>query len=381
MHIGIDATALYGRYNGVEYALWNGLRALAELRSKHFYSVWIPEDGPGMAELESFGSRWRWHRLPFPGSNKLRRIAWQQTLLPRLLKRQTCDVLYAPTYVSPIRASVPVVLGVYDLIALDSPEFATRANRLHYRAVLPAALRGAACVIVPTPAVAAKARRFSNQVRVVPLSVDVEFRPAGEAAVAELRGRLGLPDEYLLFVGNREPKKNLPRLLAAMELLAEEHAVPPVVIAGEARAWGEAMAVPAKIQLIRLGYVPRADLPVLMSACTAFLFPSLAEGFGLPVLEALACGAPVVASTAVPIPQLHRVTVMCDPLSVPSIAAAVELMLGDAEFRAGLALRAPVFAASYSARSAAEATLSILEEVAKGSFARPASNGEAGLQP
>lgn len=365
MHIGIDATALYGRYNGVEYALWNNLRGLAALQSKHFFSLWIPRDAPP-PDVLNFGPRWCWNRLPYEGGHKARRIVWQQTQLPGLLRHDRCDVLYAPTYVSPLCSPVPVVLSVFDLIALNASQYATRANRLHYGAVLPSAMRRAARIVVPVPAIAHEVARFTDAAKVHIISPGVEdiFQPASGDATGALRAKYGLPEDYLLFVGNREPKKNLPRLLGALQLLAARREVPPLVIAGEARAWGDDLTVPRGITVRRLGYVPREELPALMSGCTIFVFPSLAEGFGLPVLEALSCGAPVVASTAVPIPNLGAAAELCEPEDVNSVAAAIEELLQDGALRADLARRAPQFAAEFSAQSSARKLLGVLEEAA-----------------
>ena len=365
MHIGIDATALYGDYNGVERALWNLLCALNEIESRNFFSLWIPRDGPKPKELDRFGARWRFHRLGFDGNNKARRIAWQQTQLPQCLKRENCDVLFAPTYVAPLACPIPFVLCVYDLIALYQPHFATRANRLHYRAVLPASLRRAARVVVPSEAVARDVRRYAKteKIRVVAPGIeDIFFReiPLNEQAAARLKWNL--PERYVLFVGNREPKKNLPRLLQALEVLEARREVPPLVIVGEARAWGEELEVPRGVLVRRLGYVPRADLPLLMSGCAAFVFPSLAEGFGLPVLEALACGAPVVASTCVPIANLKNAALLCEAESVESIANAVEQLLANENLANDLSRRARVFAAQFSLARSAQTMLRILEE-------------------
>src|SRR5687767_9692892 len=152
MNIGIDATALYGRYSGVEYALWNLLHALRAVDDDNEYIVYIPQDGPP-PNLQKFNSRWRWVRLPFTGAQKLGRIFWQQVLLPHQLQRDQCQILHAPTYIAPLRAPVPVVLTVYDLIALTQPHFATLANRLHYGVLLPRCIERAQRVIVPSDAV------------------------------------------------------------------------------------------------------------------------------------------------------------------------------------------------------------------------------------
>ncbi|HEX8550518.1 MAG TPA: glycosyltransferase family 1 protein [Abditibacteriaceae bacterium] len=365
MHIGIDATALYGVYNGVERALWNLLSALHDIDSHNFYTIWIPSDGPSMEELAPFGGRWRWQRLSFRGEEKLRRIAWQQLQLPRLLRREACDVLHAPTYVAPLLARVPVVLTVYDLIALEQPEFATRANTWHYRAVLPASLCRAKTILVPSDAVAGGVahRVGTEKVRVIAPGVeDIFFRKPTEGAKHAARHNWNLPDDFLLFVGNWEPKKNLTRLLAALETLAQTRPLPPLVIAGGGRAWGDGIPKPPSLDVRRIGYMPREALPSLYSLCTAFVFPSLAEGFGLPVAEALVCGAPVLASESVPIAGLREASVLCNPRDVGSIARGIEQLLADADLRVALAQRGRALSAEFSSANAARHTLAALEE-------------------
>jgi glycosyltransferase involved in cell wall biosynthesis len=362
MRIGIDATALYGRYGGVEYALWNLLVALHAEDAHNEYHLYIPCDGPPRARLGNFNARWRWHRLPFHGAQKLRRIFWQQTTLPAQLRRDGCDILHAPTYIAPRSTPVPTVLTVYDLIALTHPEFATAPNRLHYGALLPRSIQNATRVIVPTRAVAGEIEtRFPTaRTSVVPLGLEpIFFAPPSTPDLERVRARYCLPEEYLLFVGNFEPKKNLPVLLSALDSLPD---APPLVIAGGNRAWRghEAGSTPG---VKSIGYVARADLPALYSGCKAFIFPSLAEGFGLPVLEALACGAPVVTSNHVPLPDLQRVALICDPYNASEIAASLKYILKNADEAARLKSAGQEYARAFTWRRAARETLAIYSEL------------------
>jgi glycosyltransferase involved in cell wall biosynthesis len=371
MRIGIDATALYGRYGGVEYALWNLLVALHAEDAHNEYHLYIPCDGPPRARLGNFNARWHWHRLPFRGTQKLRRILWQQTTLPAQLRRDGCDILHAPTYIAPWSTPVPTVLTVYDLIALTHPEFATAPNRLHYGALLPRSIKNAARVIAPTRAVADEIEtRFPTaRTSVVPLGLEpIFFAPPRTPDLERVRARYCLPEEYLLFVGNFEPKKNLPALLSALALLPN---APPLVIAGGNRAWRghEAADVcdestPGSTPKIKtIGYVSRADLPALYAGCEAFIFPSLAEGFGLPVLEALACGASVVTSTKVPLPDLKQVALICDPQNAAEIAASLKLILQNAPEAARLKSAGQEYARAFTWRRAARETLAIYREL------------------
>ena len=398
MRIGVDATALYGRYGGVEYSLWNLLGALRVENSSHEFRVFIPNDGPPPAQLRAFDENWKFIRLPFRGEEKLRRIFWQQAVLPGQLTREKCDLLHSPTYVAPLRTSVPVALTVYDLIALSQPQFATPLNRRHYGLMLPPSIQGARRIIAPSENVKWEiSLRFpeaAQRTRVVPLGVEPIFFQAPSApALDEVRNRYDLPEKYLLFVGNFEPKKNLVNLLRALKTLPD---APTLIVAGGMRAWPNSEIesshdkslhdesshdeilhnepcenenpIARKIgagstpRVRGIGYVARRDLPALYAQCEAFVFPSLAEGFGLPVLEALACGAPVVTSAAVPLPDLSAAAIICDPHSPASIASAIAGVLGSASERARLKAAGREHARPFTWRRAAHQTEEIYEE-------------------
>ena len=343
MKIVFDATALHhpsGQRGGIETALWETFASLRALDGRNHYLACVPADAPviepKLARLDApagaapddlwrNSERWVWHRLPFDSAQKARRIWWQQFELPRLVRQTGADLLHSWNYVMPLMSPVPTILTVQDLIALDQPRFARRANRAHYRALVPQSLKRAARVIVSTPAMrdAVKRRAPNADVRVIPLGIAPEFRaPVAPAKIARVRQKYDLPAKFLFYLGNFEPKKNLPNLLRALQLLPD---APPLIVAGGIAPW------PQFDRLLRgvrqLGFVPRADLPALLSACDVFCFPSLCEGFGLPVVEALACGAPVVASRAVPLPDLERVAPCPSPHNPREIADAMARLL------------------------------------------------------
>jgi glycosyltransferase involved in cell wall biosynthesis len=388
MRIGVDATALFGRFGGVEYALWNLLLALREAEERGLlapcsWTVWVPRDGPLREARRAFPPSWRWERLPFAGADKARRIAWQQGALPGAARRARLDVLHCPTYVCPLRAEVPVVLGVYDFIALSQPRFATRLNRLHYGLLLPLSARRAARVIVPSRVVADDLQRFAPGARgvLVPLGVeDFFFVEPSARELEQARARWNLPPRFVLFVGNPEPKKNMVSIIHAMRGWPVEMRGIPLVTAGGARAWKDFAPLHAgttnvaanasgqsEVLVRSLGYVPRGDLPLLFRLCSAFAFPSLAEGFGLPVLEALACGAPVVASDRVPIEGIESVARLVDPLDVAALAHALAEALDESTaVRRESGERAQKWARRFSWHTAALKTAAVYREAAGG---------------
>jgi len=339
--IALDATPLFGRFGGIENALWQTIRALHELDLSHEFDVFVPLDAPDSPLSKA---NWQWRRLAFEGRNKARRIAWQQLELPRLLAREGFDLLHATNYVMPLWSPVRTVVSIPDLIALDFPRFALRANRLHYRALLPQTLKRADVLLASTPRGRDAIRRRVRGARVLVAPLGVEpawFEPVSGRELEAVRDKFDLPDRFLFYAGNFEPKKNLPHLIQAVASLGNN--APELVLAGGIKPWRELEQ--SRLRARFLGFVSQSELRVLMSACRVFCFPSLAEGFGLPVLEALACGARVVASTQVPIAGLESVARTPNPRFSRSIAKSIEVALDDDSFEA---TRARDFARGFS---------------------------------
>jgi len=206
-------------------------------------------------------------------------------------------------------------------------------------------------------------RRRARRVRVVPLGVDeLFFRDVTPAQIAEVRRIHQLPPRFCFFLGNFEPKKNLANLLRAFDRLESVRMnTPPLVIAGGVRPWSGHEKTLGRVQL--LGYLEREQLPALFAASEVFCFPSLSEGFGLPVLEAMAAGVPVVASHNVPLPCLRDVALLAEPRSPFSIAGQVERILDDAFLREELRFTGRAYAREFTWRRTGERILDIYREL------------------
>jgi glycosyltransferase involved in cell wall biosynthesis len=289
------------------------------------------EAPPGLAV-----SRARWDtRGPW------RRILWEQTYLAAVTRKM--DLVHGLAFAVPFMSSCPTVVTVHDLSFLRHPSAFRPFNRTYLSLITQASTRRAARVI----AVSASTRQDvitlcgvpAEKVVVVPNGVTPEFSPADPAEVSAFRQRKGLPERYILFLGTLEPRKNLVRLLDAYALLharaqgASAPAVPPLVIAG-GKGWfyQEIFARVSALGLIGQvtfpGFVPAEELPWWYRGAALFVYPSLFEGFGLPVLEAMACGTPTITSRASSLPEVAGDgAIMVDPEDVEDLAEAMYQVL------------------------------------------------------
>ncbi|WP_318241596.1 glycosyltransferase family 4 protein [Cellulomonas avistercoris] len=295
-----------------------------------------------------------------PLPRRLLYAAWQHAHVPRAehVARTALDVCHATTWaVPPTRA--PLVVTVHDLAFLEGPELFTPHGNAFFRRALDDVRRRADAVVVPSRATADDCVRAGidpDLLHVVPHGVDVP-RPS-PTAVAAAQARLDVGSDYVMWAGTVEPRKNVDRLLEAYAAaVAADPGVPDLVLTGPA-GWGAEPVVPPSVRtrVRRTGRVSRDDLHALLAGATAFVFPSLSEGFGFPVLEAMAHGTPVVTSRATACAEVLGDTgVLVDPLDVDDIARGILTALGPDGARMRVAGRAR--AATYTWDTAAERTV------------------------
>lgn len=374
MRIAIDGMLLGRRFSGVESAITDLVRTLAASGS-HEYRLYT---GVGAAAITPAGGRLRIVHSRWPVRFRPIRILWEQLALPPFLAAAPCALLHSPGYVAPLMAPIPVVLTLYDLIAFSHGECCTRSNRWHYRLLVPPSVRKAARVIVPSRAVRDDLIRFmpaaAGKIRVIPLGIREEFRPVSDTATTDhLRRKYGLPGPFILFVGRTEPKKNLIRLIEAYKLLRQRTALRhPLVLAGTP-SWDEARVAAAVREsgltdaVIRTGFVPAEELPALYSMADLFVFPSLCEGFGLPPLEAMACGTPALVSDRGALPEIAGVAaVVTDPLAPDRMARDMERLLTDRVLRDTCIAKGLCHARTFSWAKTAAATEEVYAEAVTG---------------
>jgi glycosyltransferase involved in cell wall biosynthesis len=298
-------------------------------------------------------------RIPLKQVGRLTGTLWSQLELPRHARS---GVLWSPANAGPIYHARHVVT-IHDASVLDHPEWFSARFAAWYRFLLPRLAKNAVRIL--TVSEFSRKRLVETlamdpeRVSVVPNGVDTRFATVPSDAAEAVQKRLGLPRDYVLALGSLEPRKNIGRLLNAWALLLLRKEIDEdvhLVIAGGKSSLFRDAGLPAMPDRVVLtGYVTDEDLPALYSRAIAFVYPSLYEGFGLPPLEAMACGVPVVASGSTSVPEVtDNAALLVDPHETEAIAEGLRSVLGDADLRASLRAagleRVKVFSWDNSAR-------------------------------
>lgn len=306
-------------------------------------------------------------------SGRAARLIWEQTGLPRIARRERCDVLHSPHYTMPLRSPVPVVVTLHDATFFSDPHLHSRLKVAFFRAFTRLSLRRAAALVVPSAATRTELERLVSpraaRCHVVHHGVDrTRFRPPTTDEIAAARDTVGA-SSWVTFLGTIEPRKNVPALirgfLAARDRLATAHAgragaseaAGPVLVLAGAPGWDDEVAgLVAQSDAVRpLGYVDADLLPGLLGGAAVVAYPSLGEGFGLPVLEGMACGAAVLTTRRLALPEVGGDAVAYTETDAPAIADALTDLLDDPERRAELGRRALDRASRFGWDSAADA--------------------------
>lgn len=364
LRVAIDARPLTTSRAGVATycrGLVHGLRC--EARDERIM-LWAKEPAPPQLRLDD-GLAWR----TMPAA------LWLPLAVPRAIRAGRVDVFHGTNHMAPPFTTVPTVITVHDLSALSMPGLHTWRNRLLTVPQMLLSLRRAARLIAVSTATARDLALLPGidaaRIRVVPEAPAPGLAPATPAAIGDVVRRLNLSQSFLLYLGTLEPRKNVVTLVRAVaRLRAGGDESVRLVIAG-AEGWRnddvgrevEQLGLQSVVQFA--GYVPTDELPALYGAATAFVYPSLFEGFGLPPLEAMACGTPVVCSNTSSLPEVvGDAALTVDPRSTGDLARALRRVLDDEQLRAHLHEAGFARARLFTWERTARETLAIYREAA-----------------
>lgn len=292
---------------------------------------------------------------------------WEQVRLPLLVGRH--ELLWSPANTGPLAVSRQVVT-VHDVSPLDHPEWFHPGFAAWYRLLLPALARRVRRIITDSSfsraRILERLRLAEERVASIPCGVGPQFAPAPAEAIAAVRRRYDLPAPYLMTVGSLQPRKNLATLFTAFALVRREASDVDLAVAGTSRATFGSPAVgrvPPGVAL--LGFVDDEDLPALYSGAAAVVVPSLYEGFGLTVLEAMACGAPVVVASGTALDDVAGdAALKVDARSAEALAEGLTQVLSDSTLRSTLRRHGLARARQFPWERAAEAAWRVLQEAA-----------------
>jgi len=296
------------------------------------------------------------------------RLAWEQTGLPLLAQQVGAKVLHSPFYTCPLRASCPITVTIHDATFFTEPEHYDKSRRTFFRSAIKTSLRRASRVIVPSKATRDELIRLLDA---DPTRIDVAYHGVDPASFhaptpeekARVRARLGLGEtNYIAFLGAKEPRKNVPNLIRGWAAAVADRPSPPALVIAGGQGHDDEIdqavaGVPPHLRLLRPGYLRFADLPGYLGGALVAAYPSYGEGFGLPILEAMACGAPVLTTPRLSLPEVGGDAVAYTGPDPDEIARELAALLDDEPRRMDLAKAGLARAREFSWDSSAEVHL------------------------
>lgn len=374
MRIGIDATPLPSQPVGAGRYIVELINSLSALECSDEIIVYIQED---KVQLLDINPNDHLHIKSIKRKSILTRIVWEQITLPRILKEHKIDLLHSLHYTSPYLLPNQSIITFHDLTFFKFPQEHTFAKRMFFKTSIRLSLRKADAIITVSENTREDVLRISQypgeKVFSIPLGVGPNFQKiVDEHKLSTVVEKYNLPEKYVLFVGTIEPRKNLEVLLEAHEKIQNDRSPLDLVLVGKL-GW-KFKDVLKRIEnsqysnrIHRLGYVDYEDLPYLYNLAQVFTYPSLYEGFGLPVLEAMACGTPVITSDASSLPEIvGDAGVLIPPRDVGALQESIWRIMNDEKLRAELSNAGMSRASMYSWENTARKTYEVYRTMADG---------------
>lgn len=371
MRIALDATALPGKPGGAGYYIINLVRSLLDIETRHEFIVLTHASDRHLFKLLPEEEKFL---IDVPDLSRGGRLIWEQFALPQLLKRLRIDLLHSPHYTMPLWTTIPVVVTYHDMTFFLYPGYHTLVKRFFFPFMIRQSAHHSSALIAVSESTRQDAIRLlgisPKNITTTLLGYDSSFAPIEDQIYLEqVRHKYHLPARFIFNVGTIEPRKNQLALLNAFDVLAETDPNIALVLVGGA-GWyynqlsQQMIKSPNRDRIYLIGYVDRADMPALYNLAEVFVYPSIYEGFGLPLVEALACGRPIITSNISALPEIvGDAGLLVSPNDQNQLSQAIRKLLEDKDLATEIRQKALIRAKEFSWHKTAEQTLEIYERV------------------
>jgi len=375
MKIGIEGQRLFRKKkHGMDMVALELIKNLQKIDTENEYVIFVKPDednncipaAPNFKIIELSGSS-------YP--------IWEQIVLPKAAEREGCELLHCTSNTGPIRCNVPLIITLHDIIYLESISlfkksgtFYQKFGNMYRRWIVPTVVSKSKKVVTVSNFEKARIRHFmglNDNLTTIYNGVGEHFcKITDEKVLKQAKEKYNLPDNFMFFLGNTDPKKNTPNVLKAFADFNARSAIKYklVMLDYEESALMQVLNdighPEIRIDIVMTGYVPNKDMPEIINQCKVFLYPSLRESFGIPILEGMACGVPVVTSNTSSMPEIAGdAALFVDPFKPEEIEVSIERILNDTVFREILCRKGIERAAQFSWRHMAEKYLELYKEM------------------
>lgn len=375
IRIGFDARYINDRYHGIGRYAFRLLEALVQAGIQYNFTIFLGKD---------IESRFDWQWLKKQPNVSFQKGPWpmywphEQIIWPNILKRSRVDLFHSPYFVAPLftwKSPPSVVITVHDLIFDRFPEYMPKAwSRPYYRLLMSRSARRANRIVAVSRSTASDLAQYypisAGKITVIPEGVETSFHPVSDNSVInQIRQKYHLRNPFILAVGARRPHKNMGRLVQAFANLTSDIPHDLVFIGpgdsrfpDEARYFSSVHSLNGRARF--LDWVPECDLATLYSMADMLVVPSLIEGFGLPALEAMACGTPVLAANRSSLPEvIGKAGLLVDPLSVVDLTQAIYRILMDVNLSSKMVKTGLERSSTFSWSQTAKLTLQAYQDI------------------
>ncbi len=372
-HIGINARYIQRPVTGIERYLLELTKNIAKLDSKNKYTLFFNKHLPTIRVTNQ--PNFEYFVTKHSTQKNIQRIIWEEFFLCHEIIKKDIDIFHGPSFVSPFFKSCKQIITIHDLTFLFFKEGYTLMNRLYFRLFLSRSIRKSDIIIANSNATKNDILKYykipEEKIKITYLGIDKDFKKDySTEELQEIKAKYSIPDKFFLFVGLLSPRKNIKNILDAFYLLKKDATIKHKFVIVGKKGWLYSDIFNfieqnnLQNEVIFTDYVDENDLPAIYSLATAFLFTSLYEGFGLPILEAMQCSCPVITSNISSMPEVGgNAALYVNPYLVNEIKNAMKSMLENEDLRKDMIKKGHEQAKKFSWEKTAQDTLKIYQDL------------------